>query len=160
VKRAVLFAVLLALAVTAAAGAGTRAAAACKPGVHTIGKTTYRIFCGPASASVKVQGKTHSFRNGSCLTVGAASAAKVFTMSIGTLTVSKSKPKYSYLGITVPGVNHDGVFRRAVVTWAFAGKRYSLYNVKLRLSGNRTRGAFSGRIVGKRVTVTGSFRCR
>lgn len=155
-KRAVLLMFFVALSLAAAAGAGTRTAAACKPGAHTIGKMTYRVFCGPASASVKVEGKTHSFRNGSCLRAG---TTKVFAMSIGTLTISKSKPKYSYLGITVPGAKRDGAYRRAVITWAFAGNRYSLYNVKLRLSGGRTRGTFSGRIVGKRGTVTGSFRC-
>jgi hypothetical protein len=156
VRRALVFSAFAALALVAAAGAGTRSAEACKPGIRTIGKTTYRIFCGPASASVKVGRKTHSLRNGSCLTVG----GKVFTLSIGTLTMSKRKPRYSYLGVTVPQAKRDGIYRRAVVTWAFGGKRYSLDNVKVRLAGKRTRGTFSGRIVGKTATVTGSFRCK
>ena len=156
-KRAALLVVLVALAITAAASGGTRLAEACKPGIHTVGKTTYRVFCGPASASVRVAGKMHSFRHGSCLKLG---GARVFTLSIGTLAMSGGKPRYSYLGISVPSARRDGVYRSASVTWAYGGKRYSAYNVKLTLAGNRTRGAFSGRIVGKRGTVTGSFRCK
>jgi hypothetical protein len=130
---------------------------ACKPGVHTVGKTTYRVFCGPASATVRVAGKAHSFRHGSCLKLG---AARVFTLSIGTLTMSKGTAHYSYLGISVPSAGRDGVYHRASVAWAYGGKRYTAYNVKLTLAGNRTRGTFSGRIVGKRGTVTGSFHCK
>jgi len=156
-RGALVLAALLALAAVATAGAGTKAAAACKPGIHTVGKVTYRVFCGPASATVKTAGKTHAFRNGSCLRAG---ITRVFTMSIGRLTMSKGKPKYSYFGVTVPSANHDGVFRRVVVTWAIGGKRYSLSNAKLRLTNKQTRGSFSGRTVGKRGTVTGSFRCK
>ena len=148
---------LAALALTAAAGGATESASACKPGTHTVGKVTYRIFCGPASATVKFAGKTQTFRHGSCLKTG---IGKVFTISIGRLTISKGKPRYSYLGIAVPSAKRDGVYRRAVIGWAYGGKRYSLYNVVLRLAGNRTRGTFSGRIVGKPGPVTGSFRCK
>lgn len=146
---------LAALALTAAASGAPDRAAACKPGVHTVGKVTYRIFCGPASATVKFGSKTQTFRHGSCLKTGI-----VFTISIGTLTVSKGKSRYSYLGIAVPSAKRDGVYRRAVIGWAYGGKRYSLYNVVLHLAGNRTRGTFSGRIVGKPGPVTGSFRCK
>jgi hypothetical protein len=156
VRRALVFAALIVLAATAPAGAGTGSAGACKPGIRTIGTTIYRVFCGPASASVEVAGKKHSFRKGSCLTVG----GRVFTLSIGSLKMSKGKPRYSYLGVTVPNAKRDGVYRRAAVSFAYGGKRYSLARVKVRLDGNRTRGTLSGRIAGKKGTVTGSFRCR
>jgi hypothetical protein len=156
VRRALVLGALAALSL-AAAGTGASATTACKPGIHTVGKVTYRVYCGPASASVKVAGKTHSFRGGSCLRAG---VTRVFTMSIGKLTIGKGKPRYSYFGVTVPTANHDGLYRRAVVTWAIGGKRYSLYNVKLRLTNGQTRGTFSGRAVGRRGTVTGSFRCK
>jgi len=157
VRRALLLCALVALAATASAGAAARHADACKAGVHVVGKTTYRVFCGPASASVKVSGKTQSFHHGSCLSTG---AGKVFAISIGTLTISKGKARYRYLGITVPSARRDGVYKRAVVTWVYGGKRYTLYNVTVRLAAKRTRGTFSGRIVGRRGTVRGSFRCR
>jgi hypothetical protein len=155
VRRPLILAVLIALALAASVVASAGSDAACKPGVHTIGQTTYRIFCGPASASVKVGTKTHSFRNGSCLRAG---ITRVFAMSIGKLTVSKRKHRYSYFGVTVPKANHDGVYRRAVVTWAIGGKRYSLSKVRLRLTNKQTRGSFSGRAGGKKVT--GAFRCK
>jgi hypothetical protein len=155
--RRLLVLLVLAAFSAAAAAAAPAATTACKPGVHTIGKVTYRVYCGPASATVKMPGKTQSFRNGSCLKVGVTS---VFTMSIGTLTISKGKARYRYFGISVPSANHDGTYRRAVVSWAFGGKRYTLYNVTLRLTANRTRGTFSGRVVGRAGKATGSFRCR
>lgn len=155
-KRALVTSALVAL-MAAAAGSGTGAAAACKSGVHKVGKVIYRTYCGPASASVKVAGKTHTFRNGSCLRAG---ITHVFTMSIGKLTIGNGKTRYSYFGLSVPTANHDGIYRRAVITWSIGGKRDSLSNVKLRLSNNQTRGSFSGRAVGRRGRVTGSFRCK
>jgi hypothetical protein len=155
-RRVLVLAAILALSAVPTAGAGTTAAAACKPGAHTVGKATYRVFCGPASATVKTAGGTHTFRNGSCLRAG---ITRVFTMSIGRLTMSKGKPRYSYFGVTVPSANHDGTYRHAVVTWAIGGKRYSLSSVTLRLGNKQTRGSFSGRAAGSRRTVTGSFRC-
>lgn len=156
-KGALLLCTAAALAATASAGAAIRHADACKAGVHVVGKTVYRVFCGPASASVKIGAKTQSFHHGSCLNAG---AANVFTISIGTLAISQGKTRYRYLGLTVPSARRDGVYHRAVVAWAYAGKRYTLYNVTVRLAGKRTRGTFSGRIVGKRETVRGSFHCR
>ena len=155
-KRAFILAALVVL-VAAAAGSGTGTAAACKPGAHKVGKVIYRTYCGPASASVKVAGKTYTFRNGSCLRAG---ITRVFTMSIGKLTSRKGKPRYSYFGVTVPSAKHDGVYRRGVITWSIGGKRYSLSNVTLRLTNKQTRGSFSGRAVGRRGAVTGSFRCK
>ena len=155
-KRAFILAVLVVL-VAAAAGSGTGAAAACKPGAHKVGKVIYRTYCGPASASVKIAGKTYTFRNGSCLRAG---ITRVFTMSIGKFTSRKGKTRYSYFAVTVPSAKHDGVYRRAVITWSIGGKRYSLSKVKLRLTNKRTRGSFSGRAVGGRGAVTGSFRCK
>jgi len=156
VKRAFILGAFVVL-VAAASGNGTGFAAACKPGAHKVGKVIYRTYCGPASASVKVAGKTYTFRNGSCLSAG---ITRVFTMSIGKLSSRKGKPRYSYFAVTVPNAKHDGVYRRAVITWSIGGKRYSLSNVKLRLTNKQTRGSFSGRDVGRRGAVTGSFRCK
>jgi hypothetical protein len=156
-RRALAVAAFVVLLATAVANAGTKAADACKPGTHKIGTVTYRVFCGPASATVKTGGKTYTFRNGTCLRAG---ITRVFTMSIGRLATSKGKPKYSYFGIIVPSANHDGVYRRALVTWVSGGKRYALANVKVRLTNKQSRGSFSGRTAGKRTTVTGSFRCK
>jgi hypothetical protein len=156
-KRAIVPAALVMLAATAAAGAATKAAAVCRPGTQKVGSVVYRVYCGPASATVKVGGETHAFHNGSCVRVG---ITKVFTMSIGKLTISKGKPRYNYFGVTVVGANGDGTYRRAVVTWAFGGERQALSSVNLRLTHKQTRGSFSGRATGSHDTVTGSFRCK
>lgn len=156
-RRLLVLSLLAGLCAAASAVAAPAATTACKPGVHTLGKATYRVFCGPASATVKMGGRTHSFRNGTCLKVG---VTHVFAMSIGTLTISKGKPRYSYLGITVPAANHDGIYKHVAIAWSYGGKRYTLYNVTLRLAANRTRGTFSGRVVGRAGKATGSFRCR
>jgi hypothetical protein len=148
---------IIALCAVAAASAAARTAAACKPGVQKVGKVIYRVYCGPASASVKFEGKTYAFSNGSCVRAG---ITKVFTLSIGKLTLSKGKPRYSYFGVTVPSANHDGTYRHAIVTWALGGKRHSLSNMTLRLRNDQTRGSFSGRVAGTRGVVTGAFRCK
>jgi len=157
VSRALVFFAVAALSATAAASAAPTTASACKSGTHTVGSAVYRVYCGPASAVVKVHGQTQSFRHGSCVRVG---VTRVFTMSIGKLTISKGKPRYKYFGVTVASANHDGTYRRAVVTWAFGGERHALASADLRLTHNQTRGSFSGRATGSHDTVTGSFRCK
>ena len=155
-RHALVLGALVALLAAAAAGAGTSSRAACKPGIRKIGTSSYRVFCGPASASLRLGGKTQSFRKGGCITLG----GRVFTVSIGSLTMSRGKALYRYLGITVPQAKGDGTYRRASVTWAFGAKRYLLSGARVRLTGKRSRGTFSGRIAGTKRRVAGSFRCK
>ena len=156
-KRALVLLALVALAATAAAGAAPKVAARCQSGTHKVGTVTYRVYCGPASASVTEDGATHRFRKGSCVRVG---ITKIFTMSIGKLTVSKGRPRYNYFGVTVPHASRDGTYRSAVITWTFGGERHALASATLRLTHHQTRGSFSGRAAGSTSTVTGSFRCK
>jgi hypothetical protein len=146
----------LAAAATTASGSPNSRVVACKAGVKTIGGVIYRTFCGPATATVSMRGKQYSFSGGKCTKTG---VVQVFTVSVGTLTVGKNKPRFKYFGAAVSAASHDGVYRRGVVGWAVNRKRYSLYNVRLSLSGSLTRGTFSGRIVGG-GRATGSFRCK
>jgi hypothetical protein len=156
-KRALLFCVVLAVMGTTAASAGGAPGKACKAGIHKIGKTTYRVFCGPASASITVAGKKHSFRSGSCLKIG---STKVFALAIGKLAITKTRARYSYLSVTIPLARRDGLYRGATVAWAYGGKRHLLSNSRVKLAGKRTRGTFSGRLAGRKNAVTGSFRCK
>jgi hypothetical protein len=155
-KRVLALGALAVLSASAAAGAATDANAACRAGTRKVGSIVYRVYCGPASASVKVGGKTQSFRHGSCVRVG---ITHVFTLSIGKLSISKGKARYKYFGVTIPSANHDGTYDRAVVTWTFGGERHALASVNLRLTHNQNRGSFSGRAAGG-GTVSGSFRCK
>ena len=52
-----------------ASGAHARGTAAtCAPGVKTIAGASARTFCGPAKATVKLNGKTISYKDGTCST--------------------------------------------------------------------------------------------
>lgn len=150
------FLVLLAAGAFAAAVAsgGSGRVEACKPGVRSIGTTLVRTFCGPAKATVSV-GARQVFRQGSCTRL-----QDTFTINIGTITIGKAKPKFDYFGISIAGANHDGSYPRAAIGWAYHGHRYAAYNAKLKLAGNRTRGTFSGRVVGSKATAKGSFSCK
>jgi hypothetical protein len=155
VRYTLVLSALVALVAAGAAGTAPRADA-CKPGIRKIGTASYRVYCGPASASLRVGRKTQSFRKGACVTLG----GKVFTLSIGALTISKGKPRYRYLNVTVPQAKRDGTYRRASVTWTFGTKRYLLSPARVRLAGKRSRGTFSGRIAGTNRRVAGSFHCK
>lgn len=138
----------------AVASGGSGSVQACKPGVRSVGKSLVRTFCGPAKASLTVGSKRQAFRQGSCTRLQAT-----FTINVGTITIGKATPKYDYFGISVAGANHDGNYPRAAIGWAYHGRRYAVYNASLKLAGNRTRGTFSGRIVGSKASAKGSFSC-
>ncbi len=155
-KRLIVLIAAGALGAGAAASGGSGSVQACKPGVKSIGGRLVRTFCGPARATATVSGKRPaSFKQGSCTRL-----QSTFTVNIGTITIGKWRPKYDYFGVAIAGANHDGLYPLASVAWSHGGRRYALYNVKLRLAGNRTRGTFSGRVVGSHATAKGSFRCK
>src|SRR5262245_60479772 len=156
-KRVLVICVLATVVGTAAASVSAAPAKTCKAGIHKLGRTTYRVFCGPASASITVAGKKHSFRSGSCLNVG---STKIFAVAIGKLAITRTRARYSYLSVTIPRARRDGVYHGGTVAWAYGGKRHVLGDTKVKLAGKRTRGTFSGRLAGQRRTVTGLFRCK
>ena len=90
-----------------------------------------------------------------------AGITRIFTISIGKLTIGKGKPRYSYLGVTVPSANHDGTYRRAVDH--LGDRREALLAVEPEGaadeqpdSRHRSRaGPWAGA-----GAVTGSFRCK
>jgi hypothetical protein len=149
--------VRLALVVAAAGVAlafGTQASAreSCTPSVRTVSGVTYRTFCGPARAVVRLGGRTLVFRGGSC-------DRGAFTINIGTITLPPGKPKYRYFGITV-FTNRDGVFEDQAVTWQLPnGRRNSLFHATVKLAGGRTRGTFTGSTLVGNVKGSGSFHC-
>lgn len=149
-RIALIAAALAALAWTAQAPGRTL----CTPGVRTVGGVTYRTFCGPAKATLHAGGQTYAFAGGNCARTGTT-----FTINIGTITLPPGSPKYRYFGITV-FTGHDGTFANAAITWQFpGGRRGSLISTKVVLSGGRTKGTFSGRLLGASGTGSGTFRC-
>ena len=149
---------ILAAAASAAVGAivapGAGARAACTAGVRTIGDASARVFCGPATATVHLGGKTYRFADGACLT-GAQ-----FTVNIGTKTFSPSS-KLSYFGLVVEGKRDGRYAGKAVLLGFDAGRVHaamSTTNAGTVVLRGLHRGTFSGRdLLGRELK--GSFRC-
>ena len=148
--------------IAAAAGEARTASAAC-----TAGSTTYqgfraRVYCGPATALVKVGGRTLKYQGGSCKRTSAA-----VELAIGTLILDSRDPKVlpRSFGISIGrifGVGKaapkDGTYPSATVVYVNSGKRYATTSASAELTGNRTRGTFTGKLF-TGETITGTFRC-
>lgn len=155
----------LALASTAAlfvAGTASARPAACTAGMTKVKGVQARVFCGPATATVKIGAKTLSFRNGAC-----SKTSQYVTVNIGTIALGPVKAKPNYFGLNVgklfgsrQSAGHDGNYKGGVVAVDFAGSGYAVRSdtVKINLAGNRSKGTFSGTLLSG-GTVTGSFSC-
>jgi len=160
-RLALLVLVIVPLA-AAAAPAGARTA--CTPGTKTVNGATERTFCGAAKATVHAGSKTFSFSGGQC-----TKAPAYVTVNIGTVVLGMtSKPKPDYFGLDVgklPGgggtpASHDGTNTSVVLAIDSGGKGYVVTGARVTLKGNRTRGTFTGTMLGgPGGTVTGSFSC-
>ena len=67
-------------------------------------------FCGPAKATVRVNGKTYALKGGSCLKTG-----KYVNVNIGTVVLGAKSQKPPYFSIVVgayPGANAGPRLRR------------------------------------------------
>jgi hypothetical protein len=164
--------VLVALAIAAGLTAGAAAAptrAACTPGQTTVDGHNAMSFCGPAKATVKVKGKTYSFKGGSCIKTG-----KYVNVNIGTVVFGAAKQKQPYFSVLIgayPGANagtpaapKDGTYGGGLVVVRIQNKGWDLNgfdkDVKVTLKKNRTAGTFTGSThFAPRVKVTGSFSC-
>jgi hypothetical protein len=160
--------VLLSAALAAAAIGGIAGPASgakkCKPGVHKFdGSTKARTFCGPARASVNLTQPAVKFKPGSC-----EKTKKYVTVNIGTIVLGPTnKKKPEYFGLTVgetpaggTPAPKDGTYDHATISFQHKNKGYALGNATVTLTNNRTRGTFSGTIVGQQGVTTGSFRCK
>jgi hypothetical protein len=144
-----------------AAAQSPSAAVACKAGFHAVGGKLFRTYCGPASATVRVAGRTIAFRGGLC----AFDAG--FKVRIGTLLIASTgaEPSYFVLAVTAYA---DGTYREGqdgggagvAVAYSYAGKPYGTYRDVVTVRGNMKRGTFSGRLLDNGERVTGSFSCR
>jgi hypothetical protein len=139
----------LALAMTGTAAAGSTKLP-CTPKITKIGGKPAVINCGPATATVKIGGKTYSFKNGFCQSSPANKAALL--LSLGT-TVETSKPGSApYFDITVSTPS------LAAVNADYGGKVIvldSIVSVKGKIPA-------SGTFAGKNVTggsFTGTWNC-
>ena len=155
---------ILALAVGTAAGGGTRTAS-CTAGVTTVHGVTRRTFCGPATATVKVAGKTFTMTPGECMV-----APGYVNINIGVFTSQLTGQKPDYFGLDVgnvpgsgnPPARKDGTYTKGVLmALDYSGTSYALDprdTATATLAGHRTRGTVTGTtLAGQAISV--SFHC-
>ena len=142
---------LLAASTTAVAAPSGQVASKppCTPRLTKIDGKTAAENCGPATLTLKVGGKSYSFKNGLCETSG----PKVFTLDLGTLIVGDhahngGQPNFS---MTVSGSTAD-------VTAIYGGKDLvgAMTLATVKGAGNNT-GTFVNRLLTPKLT--GSWNC-
>jgi hypothetical protein len=162
-KLTLLISAVAAAATIAAAAADARAAsAACTAGNTTYQGVRARVYCGSASAVVKVGSRTLTYRGGSC-----TRTATAVELGIGTLILDSKQPKTlprafaisvgRIFGIGKPAAK-DGSYRSVIVAYVDAGKRYAAMQGSAVLAGGRTRGSFTAKLF-TGETISGTFRC-
>src|SRR5262245_25238370 len=150
-KKTIIGVAIAALAAAAFATASAQSAAACTAGVGKVGGVPARTFCGPATASVKIGGKTVAFKNGMCSRSSAG-----FTINIGTVVLGNAKKKPEYFGITV--LAKAGAHPNSATAVVHAGKSYAALGTVTLKPGLKS-GTFSGKVFGSPTKLSGSFHC-
>jgi len=136
----------------AAAPEGGLTATACNPGGKQvlIGGRSASVFCGPATATVKLGGTTLTFSKGTCVWT-----SNSFKLELGTIFLFWRKPFPQQPGLAIRA---NGVpVARALVQVYWQGKLTTLSTTRTtaRPDANRAGGTFEGRTAaGARVTGT------
>lgn len=139
--------------------------AACNPGPG--------VFCGPAKATIFVNGKRYALANGRC-----DRYRTYFLVNIGTAVTSGAakRPKRLYFGLIMgrspaypdPVVNKPGVYRKGLITMRLGGPQVDLHNepdLRIVLGAGLRSGTFSATKAGSpfygtpTYKVKGSFTC-
>lgn len=155
--RFVLFGVLVVLVAGVGAVSDTRAAGCSSGGKDVvIGGKAATVYCGPAKATVRLGGRTMTFRGGTCVWT-----SNSFKLQLGTIFLFRSKPLQSQPGFSIYAtgvpvaralieVYERGVYSEASPVYATA-----------RPTGVRAGGTFEGK-TGKRGTgpaISGTITC-
>ena len=144
-------AAILGASVLASAARAGGTVAACTPGVKTIAGTSARTFCGPARATVTVNGKTISYRGGACST-----SIGLFSLNIGTVVLGTVKNAPEYLGVTAGA--KAGKQARQTIAVVHAGARRAVIGT-VTLKAGLKGGTFTGKAFGSSAVISGSFTC-
>jgi hypothetical protein len=158
------FVVSFAVAVAAGAISASIAAtaptkAACTPGTGKSGNYPTRTFCGTATATAKVGGKTLVFKGGEC-----AISQGYWTVNIGTIELGapSSAKKLSYFGSTLMRNSHaDGTYSGTGVSVSFnvPGKGYLVTGGTLTLKNGGKSATFSGSNIFDHTKASGTITC-
>jgi hypothetical protein len=147
----------------AEAGRADAGALGCKSGPFKLGDATAVRFCGSATATVKVAGRAIVYRGGSCERRAAYLAVNIGSMIPGAPMGTKGLPQYFGLaagrmfGVGAPAPR-DGSYSGQTLAFINHGDRSASFSVDVTLSDGRTRGTFTGRLLGGE-RVSGTFRC-
>ena len=144
-------AVLLTTAFASAARAAAGKGATCTPGTKTIAGTSARTFCGPAKATVTLNGKTVSYKGGICST-----SIGLFSVNIGTVVLGTVKNAPEYFGVTAKA--KPGSQSRQTIAIVHTGASRGVIGTVTLKPGLRG-GSFSGKAFGSKATISGSFTC-
>jgi hypothetical protein len=139
----------------AAAPAAGLSATACKPAGKdvSIGGRPATVFCGPATAIVKLGGRTLRFSKGTCVWT-----SSTFKLELGTIFLFWGKPYPTQPGFAIRAAGYP--VARALVQVYSQGKRTSLSTTRAtaRPYADRTGGTFEGRTAAG-ARVTGTVKC-
>jgi hypothetical protein len=139
------------LSATVFASGAVAGATTCLPGVKAINGVSARTFCGPAEATVKLNGKTISYTSGACST-----SIGLFTVNIGTVVLGTLKNAPEYLGVTATA--KAGTQSRQTIAVVHAGKRQAIIGT-VTIKAGLKQGTFAGKAFGSTETISGSFTC-
>lgn len=141
---------LLTTALARAAQAAGKAAT-CTPGTKTIGGASARTFCGPAKATVTLNGKTVSYNGGTCST-----SIGLFSLNIGTVVLGTVKNAPEYVGVTAKA--KAGSQSRQTIAVVHAGATRAVIGT-VTLKPGLKGGTFTGKAFGSKAVISGSFSC-
>ncbi len=136
--------------------------ATCTPGIRKVEGVRLKVFCGPARARLRFQGRTYGFRNGSC-----RKTARSLTINVGVETLphppSTEPPRTSWFGAFL-AASRDGTYHPGssmFLFWSAPGLSFIFTAGDLHLTASRSRGTFSGLFYGRGITgsASGSFAC-
>jgi hypothetical protein len=158
----ILLAASLLASVAAVASSDAIARGACTNGPTLYqGERAFTSCGGPATAVVKLGGRTLRYRGGTCRQTSTALELNMGTTIVGQTT----KPLPRYFGIAIGRLfgagrpaPKDGSYRGGILAVVDDGKRYASFDTQVRLSGGRTRGSFTAKLL-EGATVSGSFLC-
>jgi hypothetical protein len=139
------------LSATVFASGAVAGATTCVPGVKTINGVSARTFCGPAKATVRVNGKTISYAGGACST-----SIGLFTVNIGTVVLGTLKNAREYVGVTAKA--KAGTQSRQTIAVVHAGKSQGIIGT-VTLKAGLKQGTFAGKAFGSTEMISGSFTC-
>lgn len=111
-----------------------------------------RTFCGPAKATVHVNGKTVFYKGGEC-----SKSSFGWSINIGTVVIGSAKKKPEYFGITTAKAS-AGAQPKSTVAVVHSNKTYAVIGTVTLKAGLKS-GTFSGKVFGSPTKLAGSFSC-